>query len=269
MREACASCAKRAGKGKGVRFSAARWRRLAAELALLVAMGAFMGAISPYDTDRLPPASRLLYWEICITGGGLIGIAADLWLSRYIASPWRRLGPVAIGVTPLVTLLVFEVDRALLGSRGGLAIYLFLLWRVFVITLPVIAVRALAWRPAALKIETRTIVMPPLPEAEALFRRRLSARRRGARLIAIGAEDHYLRIHTDAGDELITARFADALCELAHAHGFRVHRSWWVAADAVEKVRWRRGGGEAHLRGGVVVPVSRTYAPDLKDAGWF
>jgi len=252
-----------------MRFPAARRRRLVAELALLAAMGAFMGAISPYGTDRLPPALRLLYWEICITGGGLIGIAADLGLSRYIVSPWRRLGPVAIGMTPIVTLLVFAVNRALLGSRGGLPVYLFLLWRVFVICLPVMAVRALAWRPVPLKIETRTIVAPPLPEAEALFRRRLSARRRGARLIAIEAEDHYLRIHTDAGDELITARFADALCELAHAHGFRVHRSWWVAADAIETVRWRRGGGEATLRGGLVVPVSRTYAPGLKDAGWF
>lgn len=252
-----------------MRFPAARWRRFGAELALLVAMGAFMGAIGPYGTDRLLPGLRLLYWEFCITGGGLIGIAADLLLSRFIRSPWRRLGPVAIGMTPFVTLLVFALNGTLLGSPGGLALYSALLWRVFVVCVPVMAIRALAWRPAALKIETRTIVALPLPEAEALFRRRLSARRRMAQLIAVQAEDHYLRVHTDAGDELITARFADALAELAHAEGFRVHRSWWVAAGAIETVRWRRGGGEARLRGGLIVPVSRTFAPALKDAGWF
>jgi hypothetical protein len=252
-----------------MRFPAARWRRFTAELALLTGMGAFMGAIGPYGTDRLPPALRLLYWEICITGGGLIGIAADVALSRFIGSPWRRLGPVSIGMTPFVTLLVFTVNRKLLGSHGSLSLYLFLLWRVFVICVPVMAIRALAWRPATLKIETRTIIAPPLPEAEAIFRRRLSARRRTAQLVAVEAEDHYLRVHTDAGDELITARFADALAELTQAHGFRVHRSWWVAADAIEKVRWRRGGGEASLRGGLAVPVSRTYASALKDAGWF
>lgn len=252
-----------------MRFAAAPWRRFAAEIALLAAMGAFMGAIGPYGTDRLPPSLRLLYWEICITGGGLIGIAADVGLSRFIASPWRRLGPVTIGMTPLVTLLVFAVNRSLLGDRGGIAVYSFLLWRVFVVCVPVMAVRALTWRPPALKIETRTIVAPPLPQAEALFRRRLSARRRTARLIAVEAEDHYLRVHTDAGDELVTARFADALTELAQAHGFRVHRSWWVAGDAIETVRWRRGGGEARLHGGLTVPVSRTYAPALKEAGWF
>lgn len=252
-----------------MRFAAAQRRRFAAELALLIAMGAFMGAIGPYGTDRLPPALRLLYWEICITGGGLIGIAADLALSRFIDSAWRRLGPVAIGMTPFVTCLVFAVNRTLLGSRDGFPLFLLLLWRVFVVCVPVMTVRALAWRPPALKVETRTIVAPPLPEAEAQFRRRLSARRRTARLIAVQAEDHYLRIHTDAGDELVTARFADALAELAKAHGFRVHRSWWIAADAVEKVRWRRGGGEAILQGGLVAPVSRTYAPALKRAGWF
>lgn len=252
-----------------MRFAVAQWRRLVAELALLATMGAFMGAIAPYGTDRLPPALRLFYWEICITGGALIGIAVDVGLSRLVSSPWRRLGPVTIGMAPLVTLLVFAVNRALLGSPGGLSVYLPLLWQVFVICVPVMAVRALAWRPAALRIETRTVVAPPLPEAEALFRRRLSARRRAAQLIAVEAEDHYLRVHTDAGDELVTARFADALTELAQAHGFRVHRSWWVAAEAIETVRWRRGGGEARLRGGLAVPVSRTYAPTLKDAGWF
>jgi DNA-binding LytR/AlgR family response regulator len=34
-------------------------------------------------------------------------------------------------------------------------------------------------------------------------------------------------------------------------------------------VRWRKGGGEARLIAGVTAPVSRTYAPALKEAGWF
>ena len=82
-------------------------------------------------------------------------------------------------------------------------------------------------------------------------------------------EDHYLRVHTDAGEELLTMRFADAVKELARAHGFQTHRSWWVAADAVESVRWRQGVGEARLAGGLTAPVSRTHAPTLKAAGWF
>lgn len=133
----------------------------------------------------------------------------------------------------------------------------------------VLVVRTLAWRRLPAYVETRTIISPPLPETEAAFRRRLSARRRPARLIAVEAHDHYLKVHTDAGEELVTLRFADALNELAQAHGWRVHRSWWVAADAVEGVQWRRGAGDIRLVGGLIVPVSRTYAPTLKEAGWF
>jgi len=62
LREPCS-------EGGPLRFPAARWRRFGAELGLLVAMGAFMGAIGPYGSDQLPAGLRLLYWEICIPGG--------------------------------------------------------------------------------------------------------------------------------------------------------------------------------------------------------
>ena len=143
------------------------------------------------------------------------------------------------------------------------------------ICVPVMAFRALVWRSQRVAVETRTVIetrtvtASPLPEAEAAFRQRLSARRRSARLIAVEAYDHYLRVHTDAGPELVTLRFADALVELAGAHGFRIHRSWWVAAGAIEAVRWRRGAGEARLAGGLTAPVSRAHGPALKAAGWF
>src|SRR5581483_3303103 len=100
-------------------------------------------------------------------------------------------------------------------------------------------------------------------DAAVAFRQRLSAKRRAARLFAVEAEDHYLRVHTDAGDELITARFSDALQELAGLAGYQTHRSWWVAAGAIEAVRWRRGRGELRLACGLTVPVSRTYTQAL------
>ena len=140
-----------------------------------------------------------------------------------------------------------------------------LAWQVFVVALLLMTFRGLAWRRV---VETRTLVMPPLPEAERDFRLRLSAPRRSARLIALEAEDHYVRVHTDAGSELLTMRFSEAVDELARAHGFRLHRSWWAAADAIEKVRWNRGSGEAQLTGGLVAPVSRSSAAALKQAGW-
>lgn len=244
-------------------------RRWGVDLAMLVAIGLLMGFLGPFGSDRIPDAYRYIYWMICMVGGGVIGITADELLSRRMASGWRRVAVVSVLMTPAVSLLVLSTEHLLMGGRLDWHGFMRLLWQVWPILLAVMAVRALVWRRSPARVETRTIIAPPLPEAEAVFRRRLSAKRRAARLIAIEAHDHYLKIHTDAGVELVALRFGDALEELAGAHGWRVHRSWWVAADAVEDVRWRRGVGELRLVGGLTAPVSRTYGPVLKEAGWF
>jgi hypothetical protein len=247
---------------------AAAWRRFAIELALLAALGAFMAAVGPYGSETRPWGVRIVYWLLAIVGGGVIGIAVDRLLERRLPALWPRVLAVSVAMTPGVMLLVFLLQSAMFGDHGFGWISLQFAWQVWVISLLVMAVRALVWRRPAAVVETRTLVVPPLPEAEAAFRRRLSAKRRAARLIAVEAEDHFVQVHTDAGIELLSMRFAEALAELALAHGWRVHRSWWVAADAIEGVRWSRGGGEARLAGGLSVPVSRSNAATLKDAGW-
>lgn len=248
------------------RVTARRWT---IDVAILIAIGLLMGFLGPFGSDRAPVLWRYVYWMICMVGGGLIGAAVDALLGRRMAMTWRRVAVVSVLMTPLVSLLVLTTEHLLMGAPFGWPGYQRLLWQVWPISLAVMVVRALVWRRSPGPVVTRTVIAPPLPEAEAAFRRRLSARRRGARLIAIEAHDHYLRVHTDAGSELITLRFAQALDELARAHGWRVHRSWWVAADAVEQVRWRRGAGEIRLVGGLTAPVSRTHGPVLKEAGWF
>jgi DNA-binding LytR/AlgR family response regulator len=166
-------------------------------------------------------------------------------------------------MTPFVCVLVAFASIWAFGP-SRVRDFFNLVWQVFVISAGVMGVRQMVERPLA---------VPPARSAaqatDEAFRQRLSARHRFARLIAVEAEDHYLRVHTDAGSELIGARFADALSELAGVAGFQVHRSWWAAGDAIEGVRWRRGRGELRLAGGLTAPVSRTYAARLKAAGWF
>jgi hypothetical protein len=244
-------------------------RRVGAELALLVGFGLVMAEIGPYGTGEAPWPKPLIYWLACIVGGGVIGIAIDETLGRRWRALWLRIAVSTALMTPLVAALVWRIGEVILpiGRRPQL-IALFLL-QVFVVSLLLMALRALTWRPPVRVVEREVVVMAPLPEAEAAFRRRLSARRRQARLIAIQAEDHYLRVHTDAGEELVALRFADALAELAGVHGYQTHRSWWVSADAIAAVKWRKGSGEVQLAGGLAAPVSRTYGPRLKAAGWF
>lgn len=244
-------------------------RRWVIDAVMLAAMGVLLGFLGPFDSDSAPAGTRYAYWILCMLGGGLIAIAVDEGFGRSLPAAWKRVAAISTLATPLVALFVLTIQGFIFGEVLRWSVYLQLLWQVLPIMLASMTVRALVWRRLPVRVEARTIVAPPLPEAEATFRRRLSARRRGARLIAIEAHDHYLRVHTDAGAELITLRFSDAMEELAQAHGWRVHRSWWVAADAIETVRWRRGGGEIRLLGDLKAPVSRTYSARLREAGWF
>ena len=101
------------------------------------------------------------------------------------------------------------------------------------------------------------------------FLERLPLKLRGAEIWAVEAEDHYLRVHTSRGHDLILLRLSDAIDELTGLEGEQVHRSWWVARDGVMDVE--RGDGRAilTLKNGVKAPVSRTYARVIREKGWF
>lgn len=241
------------------------WQRLVLELLLLSALGLVMAQLGPYRTVEAPTLLRTAYWLIAVVGSGVAGILVDRALSRRVRGFWSRIVIVSVVITPPVTLFVYALNATMLDLPRRPWLIPQLGWQVLVVMLLIMSLRALVWRRV---VETQTIVMPPLPEAERAFRLRLSAKRRAAKLIAIEAEDHYVRVHTDAGSELVSMRFSEALEELARAYGYQLHRSWWVSADAIEAVRWKRGSGEARLAGGITAPVSRSCAGALKEAGW-
>jgi hypothetical protein len=238
-------------------------KALVRDAILLTAMGLFLAALGPFGSITSPMLVRLVYWPGVIVGGGVIGIAVDELGGRRFANPWLRWIFSSVVMTPGVCVLVLFASIWAFGSSPQRR-WFDLFWQVYIISAAVMGVRQLIEKAPAPATAPHAE-----PRSDEAFRQRLSARFRAARLIAVEAEDHYLRVHTEAGCELVTLRFADALAELAGVPGFQVHRSWWAAADAIEGVRWRRGRGELRLAGGLVAPVSRTYAGTLKAAGWF
>ena len=241
------------------------WQRAPLDLLLFVFVALVMAQLGPYRTLDAPQPLRTAYWLLAVFGSGLAAILAERLLAARIRGFWLRIAAASLLITPPVTLYIYVLNALMLNLPRRWWLLPQLGWQVLVVMLLLMTLRALLWRRV---VETRTIVMPPLPQAERNFRLRLSAKRRAARLIAIEAEDHYVRVHTDRGSELVAMRFSDAVEELAKAHGHRLHRSWWAAADAIETVRWTRAGGEARLASGIVAPVSRSYAAGLKQAGW-
>lgn len=92
--------------------------------------------------------------------------------------------------------------------------------------------------------------MPPA------FMRKLPPEKRGV-LWAITAEQHYLRIYTSAGDDLILMRFSDALNELSSVDGLQIHRSHWVSAAGFKAFSEEDKRLFVVLQNDVVLPVSR------------
>lgn len=110
---------------------------------------------------------------------------------------------------------------------------------------------------------------PPWPNTSAAtpdaFLDRIPAKL-GRRILALATEDHYLRVHTDRGEDLVLCTLAQAMAELGDA-GVRTHRSWWVSRSAVEG--FERDGDRTTLilPRGLRVPVSRSYLVGVREAG--
>ena len=238
----------------------------AAELAALVLFGLFLAAIGPFGTDATPTAIRYLYWQLAMIGGGVIAALIEPVIADRLAGRPRLFAvaqlaamtlPIAVWVS-LLPVLVF-------GARVSGERILQVLPSVLTIN---IAVVVLAW--VTRKALNRRDPAPRAPDGVAppALRAKLPPRLARARLIAVEAEDHYLRIRTDAGSALVLMRLGDALEALSGTDGFQTHRSWWVARTAVEAARWKGGRGQLILSDGSAAPVSRTYAAVLKGTDW-
>ena len=200
-----------------------------------IGAGVVLALTGAFGTDIVPLWLRFAYWV----------------LSAATA------GPVVVLVW-LVTGLVFE-NRIYPVGR--------LVWfigPVLVVTVALSAVNVFMSRAAPVQTHAGAGGTAP-----ARFLDRLPPRLRGAALHAVQAEDHYLRLHTDRGSDLILMRLSDAVAELEGLEGARTHRSWWVARDAVRGATRGDGRATLTLEGGVAAPVSRRYARALRAAGWY
>ena len=205
-------------------------------------------------------------WLFEATLGGMIGIAAGRWVvpdTWYRSHLWAAVLLVAVLVTvPIfVTVLMWVVflwhvplTWPLVGQVAP---------RVFVNTLVVTGVAFLLRRRP-----TQTHAAAPDAPAPK-FLARLPARLASAEVYAVEAEDHYLRLHTSKGQDLILMRMADAIEELKGLEGAQTHRSWWVARAAVAHAERQDGRAVLTLKDGAEVPVSRGFAKALRSAGWF
>jgi DNA-binding LytR/AlgR family response regulator len=243
-------------------------RPFARGLVIAVAGGVLLALAGAFGTLAAPLGSRLAYWVSMLLVGGLWGTLCARLVERFIAldeRPWLTVllltaaisGPLSV-VVWAVTGLFFTGDLYPLAALPGMVV------PVAIVTVAISAVSVFVEK--ARPVQTHLAATGSAP---ARFLDRLPAKLRGATLRAVEAEDHYLRLHTDRGSDLILMRLSDALTELEGLEGAQTHRSWWVARDAVRDVARSDGRAALTLEGGIVAPVSRRYARALREAGWY
>jgi hypothetical protein len=103
-------------------------------------------------------------------------------------------------------------------------------------------------------------------QAIPVLRARLPQSFRGP-ILALQSEDHYVRVHGEQDSELVLIRLRDAIAEMDGVSGVQVHRSWWVACDAISKAEPTGRSWNIVLINGTIAPVARDSVTRLQSVG--
>lgn len=217
----------------------------------------------PFNTLAMPVAGRALYWLLAIgLAISMTNLIIPMAYERLKIEPRFLRGALGALVFAVIyaALLTF-VGKAVFETGGGFPNYPLMLLYVAPIALIVTGIVHLF----AKEQEAAASRAHAAPQDPPFFKRMKPTL--GRSLIRLSMQDHYVEVVTDKGAQLILMRFADALDELDGVEGWRIHRSHWIAEDAIADVK--RDGGKTRLvmTDGAELPVSRTYLPALREAG--
>jgi DNA-binding LytR/AlgR family response regulator len=234
---------------------------------LAVAASIFLAGVGAFGSGAAPLVLRISYWFfVMLSGAALLAVVVDQFHQRgwLEESAWLKGTALAVLISVPQTVLVWAATNWFFDDpwRPGRMIPLYP--QVLLVTAAYMFLHLVLGREP---VETHADAQEH--RGQPAFLDRLPPRLRGAELYAVEAEDHFLRLHTALGSDLIAMRLTDAISELEGIEGAQIHRSWWVARDAVQQGVRRRGRALLTLKGGLQVPVSRTYAPALRRAHWF
>jgi DNA-binding LytR/AlgR family response regulator len=242
---------------------AATWARILAAVAVVAVILAISGA---FGTGFLAIAPRALYWfGLCAAGVAVGNLVARFVPHRWFEDrPWAAWSLMTVAIAAPMTLIVTASTAALHHIPLSAGLLFDVLPSAAATTAGLTALAYLVRRRDP--IETHAAKAGAEP---AKFLARLPAKLQGAEVWAVEAQDHYLRLHTSKGRDLILMRLSDAITELEGLEGARTHRSWWVARGAVTGVERFDGRATLTLPDGTEAPVSRAFAKLLRESGWF
>lgn len=248
---------------------------------LILIATAVLGVTGPFGTyERLALLPRLAYWLALALATFTVGYGAIRLVGKTLFEGRNVPAVARIPITGLaaglpVALVVTLFDRATLSAPMpdiSSALILFLNCALIAAALSLASVliedetraapqaRDGSTPKASDAPSSRPAARPPLLE-------RLPPALRG-RLTSLSMQDHYVEVHTDKGSTLILMRMADAMRETEGEAGLQIHRSHWVAVDAITGSVRRDGKLFLTLKDGTQLPVSRSFASAVREAGF-
>lgn len=245
-------------------------REWAIDFAVAVTVGVFVGVIGPYGSYlNGAPGPRVFHFVVCFCVGTLVfGVLQRLAVAgaeRWKLPVWPVIGlallvgcvPLALFISWLATTL-WPFLRERIGPLEWYAQCVFLSGPIlsFVVVRRVLKARA---RRESLVAGLDT----PSPTAMAPS----GAPPVSGEVLCLRMEDHYVRVHTLNGSRLVPGPFERVIAGVDR-EGMRVHRSWWVAREAVTGVVADGRNLRLTLRGDLTAPVSRASVAKLREAGW-
>jgi DNA-binding LytR/AlgR family response regulator len=233
-------------------------------LVITLVAASFLAFAGAFTSSRAALPVRFGYWLGLMVVGWLWGGFVSRAVFNRIGGPdalWLRILVSSLALAVPYSVVVGIATRLVLhGTLRTPQDFAYLVTAVVAVTIVMVTINVLVAR--------RTGGLTEASSAPAKFLERLPAKLRGAEVWAVEAEDHYLRLHTSRGQDLILMRLSDAIAELQGIEGAQVHRSWWVSRSAITDARRGDGRATLTLQDGAEVPVSRTYARLLRERGW-
>lgn len=236
-----------------------------AALAVIGGVGIVAGLAGPFNTfDLLSLPLRLVYWLAIAYGTYGVGLVGAVVFSTAIlpsGNPrWLTVLLQGLGGSVPVTVVVLALNLTFLPE--GKVVWTDALWLFpycFAICTALMGLMQLVLEPyfaARMGDKSPSFDPPPLLE-------RLPHEIRGP-LSHLSMADHYVEVFTTRGKAMVLMRLADAVKETGGVPGFRIHRSHWVARDAIKAIRRVEGRTVIETKSGAVLPVSRSYLPAVR-----
>jgi len=258
------------------------FKTLFSRLTLSILVIATLSAVfaGPFGTyASMSWAERAVFWPLVTTSSVVLGYssyATTRCLFGYEETLITRLFVGILG-TFLIASDVYIIKRLL--DADAMVPYLHFLGWVGGVFFLVIAARALFTSEMAK--EQKEALSEAQSQADATRAHDRASKARAvprivrhlpeeerAAVIRVSANDHFVHIVTQTQEYPVRMRLRDAIAETDGVQGVLVHRSHWVAVEAIVTLERDAGKLYAMLTNGDRVPVSRSYRRNVEELGF-